>query len=69
MYDKLNIFVILQKRRDIYKLTKVIPINIDVQPTITTLSLRLNHVQVPAAVPVIRPPKIVPISKTAPEQS
>lgn len=51
------------------KLTKIIPINIAVEPTIITLSFDLVYAQIPEQVPVISPPKIVPISRTAPEQS
>lgn len=51
------------------QLTKTIPINIAVEPTISILSLHLYHAQTPEQVPVIRPPNNVPISRTAPEQS
>jgi hypothetical protein len=51
------------------KLTKTIPMSMDVEPIIITLSLHLTHAHTPAQVPVISPPKMVPISRTAPEQS
>jgi len=51
------------------QLTKIIPISMEVDPTIKTLSLDLSHVHMPAHVPVINPPKTVPIRRTAPEQS
>jgi len=41
----------------------------EVDPIIIILSLHLTHAQIPEQVPVIRPPKIVPIRSTAPEQS
>lgn len=41
----------------------------DVDPIIITLSLHLIHAHTPEQVPVINPPKMVPISRTAPEQS
>lgn len=41
----------------------------EVKPTIATLLLVFNHVHTPVQVPVRSPPKIVPINRTAPEQS
>jgi len=43
--------------------------SIDVDPIIKALSFHLIQAQTPEQVPVIRPPKMVPISNTAPEQS
>lgn len=43
--------------------------SIDVDPIIKALSLHLIHAQTPEQVPVISPPKMVPINSTAPEQS
>lgn len=51
------------------KLTNIIPMSIDVDPIIKALSLHLIHAQTPEQVPVISPPKMVPINSTAPEQS
>lgn len=51
------------------KLTRTIPINIAVDPTMITLSLYLIQAHIPMQEPVISPPKIVPIKSTAPEQS
>ena len=51
------------------KLTRTIPINIAVEPTIITLSLYLIQAHIPMQEPVMSPPKMVPIKSTAPEQS
>ena len=53
----------------IHALTSIIPISIEVEPTIMALSLCLKYVQKPVQVPVINPPKIVLIRRIAPEQS
>jgi len=51
------------------KLTNIMPMSIDVDPIIKALSLHFIHAQTPEQVPVISPPKMVPINSTAPEQS
>lgn len=50
-------------------LTKIMPIKTAVVPIMITRSECLILVIITAQVPVISPPKRVPISKTAPEQS
>jgi len=54
---------------EILALTSIIPISMEVEPTITALSLCLKYVQTPMQVPVINPPKMVLIRRIAPEQS
>ena len=54
---------------EILALTSIIPISMQVEPTITALSLCLKYVQTPMQVPVINPPKMVLIRRIAPEQS
>lgn len=52
-----------------HMLTKIMPINMAVDPTITSLLWHLIQDQTPAQVPAISPPKRVAINRTAPEQS
>jgi len=59
----------IQIHTKIHALTSIIPISIEVEPTIMALSLCLKYVQTPVQVPVIKPPKIVLIRRIAPEQS
>jgi hypothetical protein len=60
---------VMQIHMEILALTSIIPISMEVEPTITALSLCLKYVQTPMQVPVINPPKMVLIRRIAPEQS
>lgn len=60
---------VMQIHIEILALTSIIPISMEVEPTITALSLCLKYVQTPMQVPVINPPKMVLIRRIAPEQS